>query len=173
MINDLEQAVLSRIEERMAAGVNNVSVQRGVESLPVPGVAVSIEEGKFSREASDNFKLEATGYVDIVFSELSSDELRRKGVYLILEGVYQALLLQTLDLKIKPIVPKDFRNITSKEDHDEGKIVFTLSFTTSWIVTKLDDEAATDLLIVGLGYYLNPAAETPTAADTVTLEDTL
>jgi hypothetical protein len=171
VIAQLEEAVADRIREKLSAAASKIAVQRGTDLMPSPGIAVSIEDGKFAKNASDNYRLEVTGYVDIVFKELSSDAERRKGIYLVLEGIYLALILQTLGLKITPIVPRDFKNVTSKEDRDEGKIVFTFSFTTSWIVSKPDEEDAADLLTIGLGYYLNPASETATATDTVTLHE--
>lgn len=174
MISQLEEAAAERIKEKLTAAVSQVDVARGIPAISLPDVQVSIEEGDFSKVASDTFEQKATIYVDIVFRELSSDQLRRKGINLILESIIRSLMLQKLGLKLQqPIYPKNYRNVTTAEDHGEGKITYTLTFTASWNITKLDDEAAEDLLTIGLGYYLNPAAETPTAADTVTLEETL
>lgn len=156
MINELEEAVVNRIKVKLTTAVSQINIQRGVESIPQPGVHFSIEEGKFRKVTSETYEQEVTGYVDIIFKHLQNEELRRKGIYLILEGIVQCLLLQKLGLKISPIIPKDFRNVTTPEQKSEGQIIFTLTFTTAWNIAKLDDEAIIDLLTVGFEYFLIP-----------------
>jgi len=174
MISELEEAVAEQITEKLTAAVSRVDVERGIPALSLPDVQVSIEEGDFGKVASDTFEQKATIYVDIVFRELSSDQQRRKGINIILEGIVRSLMLQKLGLKLQqPIHPKNYRNVTTAEDHGEGKMTYTLTFTASWNITKLDDEAAADLLTVGLGYYLNPVSDTLAVTDTVTLREEL
>jgi hypothetical protein len=92
--------------------------------------------------------------VDIVFSHLGNEEQRRRGIYPLLEGIVQALLLQTLGLGIAPLRPKTFRNVTSETLRAKGLLVYSLEFETSCHLRKLDEEEADDLLRVGLNYYL-------------------
>ena len=50
-----------------------------------------------------------------------------------------------------------------------GLIAFSLEMSTSYTISRLDDEAVTDLLTVGLNYYLKPGDDIVDASDIVTL----
>lgn len=169
MLAQIEEAIVGRIRTKLGAGAGTLAVQRGAEGIPQPAVYVSTEAGRFQAITQQSFRQELTIFVDVIFSELSSDGERRKGVYLILSGIVQTLLLQKLDLAIKPIVPVGWRNTTTEEFREKGFIVYSLELATAYVVEKLDDEAAVDLLTVGLNYYLKPGDDTADASDTVTL----
>ncbi|ABC76431.1 phage protein Gp37 [Syntrophus aciditrophicus] len=154
MLSEIEEAIAARIKEKLAAAAGYVAVQRGTEGIPQPAVYVSLEEGAFEKVSSDSFRQTVKGYVDIVFSHLGNEEQRRRGIYPILEGIVQTLLLQTLGLGIAPLRPKAFRNVTSEALRAKGLLVYSLEFETGCHLRKLDEEAAADLLRVGLNYYL-------------------
>ncbi|MEW6595653.1 MAG: phage protein Gp37 [Thermodesulfobacteriota bacterium] len=169
MLAQIEEAIVGRVKTKLAAVAGTLAVQRGAEGLPQPAVYVSTEAGRFQAVTQQSFRQELTIFVDVIFSELSSEGERRKGVYLILQGIIQTLLLQQLGLAIKPIVPTSWRNTTTEEYREQGLIVYSLELATSYVISKLDDEATVDLLTVGLNYYLKPGDDTVDASDTVTL----
>jgi hypothetical protein len=117
--------------------------------------------------------------VDIVFSHLGGEGERRKGVYLILDGVIRCLLLQTLGLAITPLMAKGWKNTTIEELRDKGLIVYSLELQTSYNLTMEREEDATtvegetpvDLMAIGLNYYLKPGDDLADAVDIVTLGD--
>ena len=171
MLNEIEEGVKNRISAKLADAAGKLDVQRGVDGIPGQAVYISVEEGQFARVTSETYSVTVKGYVDIVFSNLQSESMRRKGIAPILEGIYQCLLLQRLGLAIDPIVPKMFRNTTTPELKDKGLIVYTLEFSTKFNIKKLDEEAVTDLLAIGLNYYLQDPADDGKidASDEVTL----
>lgn len=171
MISAIEDAIKNRLQSKIGAALAGMGIQRGIDGIPQPGVYISTEEGAFSKVSSDTFKQEITCYLDIVFSSLanSGEEMRRKGIYLILEAIVLALLLQKLNLAITPIIPKSFRNTTTEEIKNKGMIYFTLTLTTSYHIKCVDDEAITDLLAIGLQYYLKPGDDNADASDQIDL----
>lgn len=169
MLTQIEDAIVDRIQTKLAATAGMVAVQKGAEGIPHPAVYVSTEEGSFKEITQVSFNQEVRIFVDIIFSNLASEGERRKGVYLILQGIIQTLLLQKLGLAIKPLKPTRWRNITTEEFRKEGLIVYSLELATSFVITKLDEEVVADLLTVGLNYYLKPGDDTVDASDTVTL----
>lgn len=169
MLTQIEDAIVDRIKTKLAATAGMVAVQKGAEGIPHPAVYVSTEEGSFKEITQVSFNQEVRIFVDIIFSNLASEGERRKGVYLILQGIIQTLLLQKLGLAIKPLKPTRWRNITTEEFRKEGLIVYSLELATSFVITKLDEEVVADLLTVGLNYYLKPGDDTVDASDTVTL----
>ncbi|MGD0278347.1 MAG: phage protein Gp37 [Smithella sp.] len=171
MLDIIEQAICDRIKFKLADAAGKVDVQRGIEGIPVQAVYVSLEEGAFKRTTLDTFCAEVTGYVDIVFKGLQSEEQRRKGILPILEGIILCLLQQKLGLKIDPIVPKSFRNTTSDEHKKAGLIIFTLQIITKYYITKVDDEKITELITIGLNYYLKPGDDNADASDQLTLRE--
>jgi hypothetical protein len=172
MLDTLEEAVAARIKDKLADAAGRIEVQRGIGGIPVQAVYVSMEEGKFQRVTSNTFSCDVTGFVDIVFSNLQNEEQRRKGIFPILEGIIQCLLSQTLALKIDPIMPKSFINTTTEEQKKAGLIVFTLQISTKYYITKLNEDEITDLLKIGLNYYLQDPVDDniADASDLVTLD---
>lgn len=168
MLDAIEDATIERIKTTLAAAATHIDVQKGIEGIPVPATYVSIEEGTFEKVASDTFNQEITLYIDIVFSNLQNESQRRRGIYPIMEGIVQSLLLQRLGLKIAPLQPKSFRNVTTPEQKGNGLIVFTLAMTTKYTIKKLDEEAINDLIIIGLEYYLKPGDDIKDAEDIIT-----
>ncbi len=169
-LSDIEEAIALRIKTKMEAAAGHIDVQRGIEGVPAPAVYVSIDDGAYERTASNTFSQEITCWIDIVFSNVQNEAQRRKGIYPILQGIVQCLFLQDLGLKMTPLVPKSFRNITSEEHKGHGLIIYALEMKTKTYITRQDDEAITDLFTVGLNYYLKPGDETVDAIDLVTVQ---
>jgi phage gp37-like protein len=170
MLSAIEEAIVARIQTKLTEAVTRIDVQRGIEGTPQPAVYVSVEEGIFTRVTDDVIRQTVTIYVDVVFSNLQSEAQRRKGVYPIMEGVLGCLFGQKLGLEITPLAPKSFRNTTTPELKEKGLIAYALELNTSYHIRRMDDEVVTDLLTVGLLYYLQPDDGVADAEDLVTLQ---
>jgi len=170
MLSAIEEACVARIKDKLTAAVTRIDVQRGIEGIPQPAVYVSVEEGTFTRVTDDVYRQQVTVYVDVIFSNVQSEAQRRKGVYPILEGVLLCLFGQKLGLEITPLIPKSFRNTTTEELKSKGLIAYTLTMSTGYHIRRVDDEAVTDLLSVGLSYYLQPDDGKADAEDLLTLQ---
>jgi phage gp37-like protein len=172
MINQIEDAIVALIKDRLAAAASKVEIHKGWEGIPQPAVYVATEAGKFEKITFASYRHELTIYVDIVFSYRGADDAsRRKGIYLILEGILRALIRQRLGLPIKPLTPKNWRNTTVEELRQQGLIAFSLELTTDYTIRQVTDneEDAVDVLAVGLNYYLKPGDDIADAVDLVTL----
>lgn len=163
-IVQVEDALIARLKAK-GLQVGDIRVQKKPESLLKPAAFVAVEEGKFDRLTSNSFKQTLGIYVYVIFKHLKSDEERRKGIYPVIEGVIGILVLQDLGLKITPLKPTSFNEVTTLEDQESGIIVFRLGFETSYPVEKMNDEVVTDLLRVGLNYYLKPGDNVSDASD--------
>ena len=166
MIAEIEDAIVSYLTTQIADA--RIKVMRGFEGIPQPAVHVSTEEGRFEKETNTSWKLTLTIYVDVIFKSLSTEAQRRAGLYKIMEGIVQSLLLQTLGLAIQPLEPKSFRDVTSEELLRDGFAAYTIEMSTYYHVTASPPGAAQDLLRIGLSYYLEPE-DIEEVTDVVTL----
>jgi hypothetical protein len=171
MLTDIEQAIVDHLHERLAAASRiSIDEAHSAVSLKMPAVDVIVGGGKFERVAQQ-YKLVAQVYVIVTFQNLRSVADRRRGVYPILEAVLALLSGRSFDLKISPLRPWRLDNITEEQEAAEGKVVFQIEFETGWVIAAQADETVTDLLRVGLNYYLQDPADDDEvdAADLVTL----
>lgn len=171
MINEIENSLVALITSRLESA-RKIGVQKGIQGLAQPAVYASIEEGKFEKHGQKSVQQYLKVYLDIIFSNLKDQRSRREGINLILEGAVQLLLFNNLGLQIAPLEPKNWRNTTTTELDELGMISYSLELSTSYFLTKSEDEAVTDLLSVGLSLYLaDPADETADATDIVALPE--
>jgi len=168
MLTDIEEKIVERLNAKITEP-KRVDIEEAHKALSVPSIDVIVGGGKFARIAQ-SYKLQANVFVIVTFQHLRSIRDRRKGVYPLLEAILASLVGQSLGLKIDRLVPKRLDNITEKEEAEDGKIVFQIEFETGFIINELSDEAITDLITVGLGYYLRLEDEAAVVQDTVTLE---
>ena len=170
ILSDIEQNVIARLKEKGLDLVKAYEIKKeGDAAYSTPAVRAVIADGKFKRVGQTGLQCDVTLYVIIIFKNVSDELSRRKGVYPILMGAVNLLFGQTLGLSIEELEPLSFREITSALDDEKGLIVFQLPFTTNFGFTMLEDEAAKDLLSLGLSYYLKPGDETEDATDEVTI----
>ncbi|KAF0145114.1 MAG: cytoplasmic protein [Nitrospirae bacterium] len=169
MYSNIEKAVETRIESKLES-VRDVKIQKGPKNnLLNPGVFVSVEEGVFEA-VGRGWKQKLDVYVEIEFENLRDEEQRRVGAFLILSAIIQYLCGQNLGLNISELKPSKWQNVTGEEDHKASKTRFQIVFKTAFNIEPVSDEVVTDLLKVGLDYYLKPGDETKDASDEVTLE---
>jgi hypothetical protein len=168
MLNEIENGIVSLLTTKLDSA-RKVAVQKGVEGLVQPGVYANVEAGDFEKQGQRSYYQHLTVYVDIVFTSLKDQKTRREGINLILEGTLQLLLLKNLGLQIQPLRPKGWRNTTTPELDEKGLISYTLELTTAYSIIPLDDEVVTDLMTIGLDYYLQPDDTTVDSGDTISL----
>lgn len=170
MIAEIEKKIQQRIEDKIAS-IRDVDIQKGVKGALInPAVAVSVEEGTFEQRGQKSFKTPTTVYVELEFRNLRSEEDRRKGAFPIMLAIIQFLMLQDLDLGIDQLIPIRWRNVTDNDDFSKATMRVQILFKTGFTITKTDEEAADDLLRVGLNYYLKPGDDAVDASDTLTLQ---
>jgi len=168
---EIEKKIQQRIEDKITS-IRDVDIQKGVKGALInPAVAVSVEEGSFEQRGQKSFKTPTTVYVEIEFKNLRSEEDRRKGSFPILLAIIQFLMLQEFDLGIDPLMPVRWRNVTDDEDFKKAIMRVQIIFKTGFTITKTDEEAADDLLRVGLNYYLKPGDDVADISDLLTLQE--
>ena len=170
MIAEIELEIIDWLE---SAGLNirNADIKKG-ESIQYPAVFVYTETGKFSRSAMGKYRCELGVFVLIAFRDVKSEKRRRHGLYPILEGVIQGLMLNDLSLDIDPLVPQGFRNITDKDMQAGDVLAYQIDFTTAFTM-KPPEETTVDLLRIGLEYYLQDPIDDGVldAQDILTLQE--
>jgi hypothetical protein len=168
-IAQIEDAIVQRLKDK-GLQVRDIDVQKGVEGIPQPAVYVATEQGKFERVSNSTLKQTLNIFLYIVFKHLRSEKERRRGIYPILEGIIGILTLQDMGLQISPLTPRGFKNITDDDTQAAGLVAYQIEFETAYNITKVDDEIVTDLLRVGLNYYLKPGDDVVDASDLTTLQ---
>jgi hypothetical protein len=171
MLSAIEQATLTKITTTLE-DVRAAGIQRDARGLYVgPTVEVAILGRSFSRVTAEAFRQEATVSVLIGVTNQKGEAPRRESVNALIEGIIGLLLLETFELEIRPLTPKSFREVSDDDDVREGKILYLLEFVTSFVVVKPNAEMLTDLLSVGVNYYLKPGDDLVDASDPISLGD--
>lgn len=174
MLTAIEEKIIERLNAKLT-DVSRIAIDEAhsAQSLKVPAVDVIVFGGQFVRVAQQ-WKVTPKVYVIVTFQNLRSVADRRRGVYPILQAIVALLVDNKLGLKIDALAPKRLDNITEESEANAGKIVFQIEFETGFIIAKQDDEVITDLLRIGLSYYLQDPADDDVAdaTDLVTLDQT-
>ena len=171
MIAEIENKILDWLDHA-GLGVRATDVTKG-ESIKKPAAFVYVEAGQLPWAAMSKIKVSLDVYVLIAFRSVRDELERRHGLYPILEGVMQGLMLADLDLDITPLIPDRFLNITDNEFREKNTLVYQIKFTTSYIMAPVEEDDITDLLRIGLEYYLQDPEDdgVADASDLVTLEE--
>jgi len=167
MLADIETKIAERLEAKLAEP-KRVGIDEAHTALSVPSIDVVVGGGGFERIAQ-KYKITPSIYVIVTFQHLRDLASRRKGIYPIIEAIVACLVGQTLGLTIDGLVPIRMENITNQEEAEDGKVVFQLEFKTGFIFERMTDEQVTNLLKIGLNYYLKPGDDTADASDLVSL----
>lgn len=170
MITAIEEAALARITAAIAA-VASSGAQKDTRQLLTPtAVACAVLEGSFEHVARYSWRQNCTVSVLVKFKNMQSEEARRKGINPLVKGIILLLAGQKLGLDIKELQPKSFRDVTNEEKYVGGVIEYLLEFTTAFHIDRQDDEVVTDLITIGLQYYLQDPADdlVVDASDTIT-----
>ena len=171
MITAIEEAVLTRITTRIAELKTGGNQKDTRQLLTANAVAVACLEGTFESVTRTSWRQNVTVSVLVKFKNMQSEEARRNGINPLCEGIILLLVGQKLNLGIKELQPKSFKDVTNEEKYTAGVIEYLIEFTTAYHIEKQDDEVVTDLLTVGLSYLLKPGDAVADATDTIDLPD--
>lgn len=172
MLADIEKNIIARLKAKGLQAAFGIT-RDALGGLVTPAVYCAIEEASFKKTTQVVFKQNIKVFLTVIFDNIRAVEDRRKGIYLIIEGVIAHLMLQSVGLEIDPLMPAGFRNITSEDDMDLGRILFQIEFHSGYEIRKsqTDEEAAApDLITIGLNYFLQDPVDDGVvdASDTVT-----
>jgi hypothetical protein len=155
MLAEIEDAIVARLTAK-APQLKYVNVPHGAP-VPVtaPSYLLTILKGNAGRPAMNRAKQEVGIKLWVRITNLKDDATRRKAAYPLLEAVAQLLFNERLGLDITHIAYEGFVDITEHNDWSSGIAIFEMSFSTSYTVEKISDEAATDLLSLAMNILLD------------------
>ena len=170
MIAEIELKILDWLGSA-GLDIRNTDIKKG-DSIQYPAVFVYTETGKFSKSTMSKYRCELGVCVLIAFRDVKSEKRRRHGLYPILEGLIQGLMLNSLGLDIDGLVPKSFRNITDNDMQKGDVLAYQIEFATAFTM-KPPEEPTVDLLRIGLEYYLQDQDDDGVmdARDIITLQE--
>lgn len=168
MITAIEEAVLDRITSRITALKTGANQKDTKQLLTSHAVAVAVLEGTFERVTDSCWRQDITVSVLVKFKNMTSEEARRKGINPLCKGIVLLLAGQKLDLDIKALQPKRFRDVTTEEKYNGGVIEYLIEFTTAFFIKKQEEDEVNDLITMSLAYMLKPGDDTADASDTLT-----
>ena len=136
-----------------------------------PAVVVAIFNGKIETKGQRSFRIDCPVHVQLSMTNARGEQDRRDGVNPLVFGVIQTLARQRFGLVITDLLPRGFKDVSTEEDFKNNKIVYDLEFYTSFYTEIAPDPTETNLLSVGLTYFLQPSNGVADASDTVTFTD--
>ena len=158
-ISIIEDAILARL----AAGalqVRDIDIEKLKAGVAHPAAYISTETGAFTKKGQEVYACELRIFVVLLFHHAKDERARRRGLYPILEGVARLLMGQKLGLDITPIKPVRFRNVTSDAFRKQYLCAYELELAaTVELRMEAGQEDATELLRIGLEYYLQDPAD--------------
>jgi hypothetical protein len=172
MITEIETKVVDAMNAA-GLGIRDLDVKGKGRGLNYPCAMVATEEGTFTRISNGKYKCSVDVYIIVAFKDAHSEKKRRHGIYPILLGIFQLLMLQNFGLAIDDLVPRGFKNITDKDMVAKDIIAYQLGFATAFTVKMQKEEPADELLRIGLEYYLQDPVDDGEmdAQDLVTLTE--
>lgn len=172
MLTEIEEKILETLNSA-GLGIKDMTVQKKGRALNYPAVMVATEEGTFTRIGNGKYKCSVKVYIALAFKSAHSEKQRRHGIYPILLGIFELLMMQTFGLAIDALVPKTFMNITDKDMQKSDILAYQLGFVTAFTVKMKKEQSTGDLLRIGLNYYLQDPGDDgePDAQDLVTLQE--
>lgn len=170
MLYDIEYKTLQLLKSTILAA-KELKVSTEKTALQKPSIHVACQSGAFTKEAQGTWKCEIEVNVYILFQHFGNEDKRREGMSRIIWGVFGYLAGQKLGLSITALQPKEFRDVTDPDIINEGDLFYQLKFSTKADLKAATEEEATQLLHIGLNYYLQDPEDDDQAdaSDQVTL----
>jgi hypothetical protein len=156
MLSEIAEKIINRLSDK---GLSDRRFAAARGGLTTPDISVFTETGSFKRLGQTTIKWIVDAHVLLRFTEVSEESRRREGIQKILEAAIQILSFNDLGLKIDPLEPVKFGNVTTAEEHKARKLVYQVLYRTSFTQEKLSDEVLTDLLSIGIKYFLQEPAD--------------
>lgn len=173
LLNDINTATLARVKARwpINSGVQKLShfdVSDSIGSIACPGIHVSSEGVGYKKIAKNLYKKNVRVHVLLIFKNLTNNKERESGINIIAECVEIILCGQSLGLDISELVPISSPNVTDQECRDAAREAIRVDFDTSYdLEVQDDDDNVTDLLNIGLSFFLQPGGLVADAIDEV------
>ena len=171
--SDIERAIEAHLVDRIAE-VRKTALQRNARYIFTnPAITVAILKSPAREVGRRAFRFDPVINVLVTFQNAKSEEDRRDGINPLVMAIIRVLTRQKLGLDMGELLPRGFREVTEEADYSENKIVYLVEFTTHFFLQGDDQELVTDLLTVGLSYFLQDPADdgAPDATDNVTLTE--
>jgi hypothetical protein len=175
MLATIEDEALKRIRSKWPQGLGKIAefdISNQVDGIICPGISIAAECIGFTKSRKDVWLKKVVVHVYLVFKDLrGSGKKLREGAHLIVSAVENILCGQTLGLEIEQLLPKASPEITDDELRLAQRIAFRVDFETNFEIEKMTDEQVSELLAIGVNYFLMPGDSTPDASDELTLEE--
>ena len=165
--NDIERAIETYLVAKIETFKKSARQQNMRFIFTDPAVVVWIADGRMEKEGQRSFRVNCPVHVELSMANAKGEEARRDGINPLVFGVIKTLARQRFDLKITDLMPKGFKDVTTEEDWKQNKIIYDLEFSTSFYIEITGDEDETDLLTVGLSYFLEPDDGSADSSDIV------
>jgi len=168
MLAEIENAVIARLAEKLPE-IKAVETGKGKAVLAAKAAyTLAIMKGEVEEVTQPSAdKQHVDLYIWVTFKNVKSDQDRRHGAFPAIEGLAQILMNQRLGLEIRKLKYKGFSEASTPEDIAANQAVYQLEFKTSYGIKMLEEEAAQDLVAIGLKYLMGGVEQ---AADVVTLK---
>lgn len=148
----------------------------GQINFPIPAcnIVITEAEGKLVNNVTYNWKTTVSMLLIVSFvgkSEKKGDFERMEICYNLIEKIQDYLILQDFGLDLQNrMIPKKFRNITSKKLAEAGFRLFNLEFWMSYNTDYFPPEQMSTGPLTGidLSYWLEPNAGIPPTGDSTT-----
>lgn len=165
MLNEIEQAALTYLTERITA-IRSAGIQKDSRGLLVnPSLSASCLEGSFKRASHTQWTQTITLSLLLSFKHAKGEEARRAGSNPLVEAIIQIMLNKKLGLDITKLQPLRWREITDEDAYTEGKNEYIIQFSTSYNIEELDEDAVEELLGIACDYLLLPGDDKIDAQD--------
>jgi len=168
--SDIEIGVLNELENHGLTAFNIVDfdVMNENTTVQAPAVYCSIENAEASMSGND-VRLDASLYLTVVFSDVTSEAARRNGIYSIIFGIILSLAGNDLGLGINELEPVSIENMSTITDTGNDLTIFKLKFKVGFEIEIDEDADALDLITLGLEYLLKSGDPTVHASDEIDL----
>lgn len=169
MITEITTKALEEIKTKLA-GIAKTADKKDTKGIfTTPSVVAAVVDAKCRKITQTTYRVEAVLSVLVTFKNMKGEPERRQGVAPFVEAIMGILLLQDLGLKITPLVLEGFSEATTDADWTNGEIKYLIRFNTGFDIEKQSRETITDLLRIGLSYYLKPGDNAADASAEITL----
>jgi len=171
ILSQIEEAILALLRAKVPA-IKHFEVKRDAKGyLMTPAAFCHIDSSKFKKLGQITFRADVEVFVTLAFQSPSLEVNRRRGIYPIVLGVLNLLMLQDLDLSIHPLQLVEFGNITGEDERAAGLIVFQMQFKTWFDLKKMSAEDTDYILRLGMEHLLRSGGDQqPIAEDSINLQ---
>jgi hypothetical protein len=176
MLAELTSAILEKLSLE-GLDTSEISFKDLIDktiNLTRPAVNIVVNQAGYEKCSMQSWKAKVVVSLIVVFQNLQGGRLgeqrRKEGIYKLIESIVNILLLERLDLRLEnPLMPSGVRNITSADYARAGVQMYELTFTCSYLVSKVIEEDMGTIKSIMAQYFLEPNNH-PAQNDLINLE---